>query len=90
MHIGAIRPTKTISLETEAHSLADAHDALEKDKPSGFELTSAAVKMSNGTMPLAATGTFARRDGASEIEAPDMNGRAAVPDGWTLLHVRSV
>lgn len=55
------------------------------------QMTSAAVKMSNGTTLLAATGTFARRDGARQIEAPDMSGiNAAVPEGWTLLHVRSV
>ncbi len=42
-------------------------------------------------MLLADTGTFARRDGAREIEASDMSALgAAVPEGWTLLHVRSV
>lgn len=91
MLIGTIRPAETISLDAEGHSLAGAYEALQKAKPAGFELTSAAVKMSNGTTRLAATGTFARRDGARQIEAPDMSGlRAAVPEGWTLLHVRSV
>lgn len=71
---------ETISLDAEAHSLAEAHEVPQRAKPAGFELTSAAVKMSNGTTLLAATGMFARRDGAREIEAADMSGlSAAVP-----------
>ena len=44
--------------------------------------------MQNGTTFLAATGTFARRYGAREIEGTDLAAvQAQVPDGWILLNV---
>lgn len=88
--IGTIRPRETTTVDVQGHSLAEVHDVLEQQTPAGFELTDAPVRMSNGTTLLAAAGTFARRDGARDIEAADMTAlRAQVPDGWILLHVRS-
>lgn len=88
--IGTIRPVETRTVDVEAHSLADVHTVLEQQRPDGFELTDAPVRMSNGTTALAATGTFARRDGSRDIEAADRAALdAQIPDGWILLHVRS-
>lgn len=88
--IGTIRPVETRTADVQAHSLADVHTVLEQQRPDGFELTDAPVRMSNGTTALSATGTFARRDGIREIEADDLAAlRASVPDGWELVAVRS-
>lgn len=72
--IGTIRPVETRTLEVQAHSLAEAHELLEAQRPEGFELTDAPVRMSNGTTLLTAVGSYARRDGAREIEAADRAG----------------
>lgn len=89
MLVGTIRPADATTADVEAHPLAEAHEALRAAAPDGFELVKASVRMSSGTTLLAAAGEFSRRDGAKEIEAPDMEAmRAAVPEGWTLLHVR--
>lgn len=88
--IGTIRPVETRTVNVEAHSLADVHTALEQQRPDGFELTDAPVRMSNGTTALTATGTFARRDGIREIEADARAGLdALIPDGWQLVSVRA-
>lgn len=88
--IGTIRPAETRTADVEAHSLADVHTVLENQRPDGFELTDAPVRMSNGTTALTATGVFARRDGAREIEGPDLAAlRSLVPDGWALVSVRA-
>lgn len=89
MLVGTIRPADATTADVGAHSLAEAHEALRAASPDGFELVKASVRMSSGTTLLAAAGEFSRRDGAKEIEAPDMEAmRAAVPEGWMLLHVR--
>lgn len=90
MLYGTIRPVEKTTTEVEAQSLEEAHTLLNTQAPAGFELTDAPVRMAAGTAALTATGTFARRDGAREIEAADIAAlRAQVPDGWILLHVRS-
>lgn len=87
--IGTIRPLETRTADVEAHSLADVHTVLEHQRPDGFELTAAPVRMSNGTTALTATGVFSRRDGTREIEGANLAGlRAQVPDGWALVSVR--
>ncbi|KQT75419.1 hypothetical protein [Microbacterium sp. Leaf436] len=87
--IGTIRPVEIRTVNVEAHSLADVHTVLERQRPDGFELTDAPVRMSNGTTALTATGVFARRDGTREIEGADMPAlRGQVPDGWALVSVR--
>lgn len=89
--IGTIRPRETATAVVEASTLEEAHQLLEQQAPAGFVLTDAPVRMGAGTDMLTATGTYSRRDGARDIEAADMNAlRAQVPDGWILLHVRSV
>lgn len=88
--IGTIRPVETRSLTVEAHSLAEAHEALEAQCPAGFELADAPVTMGKGTTALTAVGTFIRRDGARDIEAADRAALdAQVPDGWALITVRA-
>lgn len=88
--IGTIRPVETRTIDVEAHSLAEVHAALEAQRPDGFELTDAPVRMQNGTTLLAATGTYARRDGAREIKASDhVSLDAQIPEGWALVTVRS-
>lgn len=89
--IGTIRPRETTTLNVEGHSLAEVHETLEQQAPAGFDLVEAPVKMTGGTTLLTSTGTFSRRDGARDIEAADMAAlHAQIPDGWILLHVRSV
>lgn len=91
MLIGTIRPSETRTLDVEADSLAGIHEALAAACPPGFELIDAPVRMSNGTTTITATGTFARRDGAREIEADDMAAlRGKVPEGHLLVSVRSL
>lgn len=87
---GIIRPTDTRTLEVQGHSLAEITDTLHAQTPAGWELTDMPVRMENGTTLLTATAIFARRDGQETIEAADMTAlRAKVPDGYTLVNVRS-
>lgn len=89
--IGTIRPVETRSLSVEAHSLAEAHELLEAQRPEGFDLANVPVQMGKGTTLLTAIGTYVRRDGVKEIEAADRASLdAQVPDGWALITVRSV
>ncbi|WP_309066632.1 hypothetical protein [Microbacterium sp.] len=91
MLIGRIRPVETTTVEVRGGSLADLHAKLGEQAPHGFDLLSAPARMLKGSQDIEATGTFARRDESTEIEADDMAAlRAKVPEGWELLSVRRV
>ncbi|MGM7670664.1 hypothetical protein [Microbacterium sp. A93] len=89
MLIGLMRPVETTSVDVEAADLAAVQTQLALQKPQGFDLISAPVKMIKGASTLKATGTFARRDQIQQIDADDMDALLAkVPEGWQLLNVR--
>lgn len=91
MIIGSIRPVETRTVTVEAHSLAEAHELLEQQRPTGFDLANVPVQMGKGTTLLTAVDTYVRRDGGREIEAADRAALdAQVPDGWALMFVRSI
>lgn len=88
---GSIRPVETRTVTVEAHSLAEAHELLEAQRPDGFELANAPVTMGKGTTLLTATGTYVRRDGVREITGADRAAiDAQIPDGWALITIRAV
>lgn len=89
MLIGTIRPTEPRTVEVKGESLADIQEKLEALRPEGFELVKSTAHPIKGTMMLSSVGTFARRDGAREIEADDRAALdAKVPDGYELLTIR--
>lgn len=89
MLIGSIRPVETRTVDVTAPSLEAVHADLESQRPAGFDLVSAPVRMIKGAALMETTGKFARRDEPSEIEAVDMDTLIGkVPDGWQLLSVR--
>ncbi|WP_217177018.1 hypothetical protein [Streptomyces sp. AC495_CC817] len=91
MLIGLMRPVETASFPVEGASLEEIQTRLEEHRPEGFDLVSSPVEMIKGAAVLKATGTFARRDQVTEIEADDLDAlQAKVPEGWQLLSVRSV
>ncbi|MEV7875555.1 hypothetical protein [Microbacterium sp. NPDC089188] len=88
--IATVRPREVLAAEVTVHSLAEAYKAFEAERPDGFDLVQAGVRMSNGTTELSAVGRFARRDGLTEIKAADISAlRTAVPEGSILLNVRA-
>lgn len=91
MYVGRIRPRNTVTVPVEAPSLAEVQSALAAVTPAGHELVASPVQMVTGSPMLTAVGTFARRDGARDIEADDRAALfAKVPEGWQLLSVREV
>ena len=91
MLIGLMRPVETQSFDVQGASLEEIHDNLMAHRPEGFDLISAPVVMAKRDTTINATGTFARRDQVTEIEADDLTAlRAKVPEGWQLLSVREV
>lgn len=91
MLIGLMRPRQTRTFDVEAADLAGVQTQLAAQRPDGFDLVSAPVKMIKGAAVLKATGTFHSRDRIEQIEAEDMDAlHAKVPDGWQLLNVRHV
>lgn len=89
MLIGTIRPTETRTVEVTGESLEDIQEKLEALRPEGFDLVKSTAHPVKGTMLLSSVGTFARRDGAREIEADDRASLdAKVPDGYELLTIR--
>jgi hypothetical protein len=84
-----MRPVETTSVSVEAASLEEIQAQLEAHRPAGFDLISSPVEMIKGAAVLKSTGTFARRDQVTEIEAEDLDAlHAKVPEGWQLLSVR--
>lgn len=91
MLIGTIRPTETRTVEVTGESLDDIQVKLEALRPEGFDLVKSTAHPVKGTMLLSSVGTFARRDGAREIEADDRAALyAKVPDGYELLTIRAL
>lgn len=91
MLIGTIRPREIRTVEVEGDSLIDIQDKLEALRPAGFDLVKSTAHPIKGSTLLSSVGTFARRDGVREIEAGDRAAlEAKVPDGYELLHVRSI
>lgn len=85
-----MRPVETTSASVEAASLEEIQELLESHRPEGFDLISSPVEMIKGASILKSTGTFARRDQVTEIQAEDLDGlHAKVPEGWQLLSVVS-
>ncbi|WP_242684731.1 hypothetical protein [Microbacterium sp. SD291] len=85
-----MRPVEVSSVSVEGADLAEVRDRLEGQRPEGFDLVSSPVEMIKGAAVLKAVGTFARRDGVTEVEADDMDALLAkVPEGWQLLNVRT-
>lgn len=85
-----IRPHESHKIEVSADSLVGIRDQLAEQLPDGYHLTDAPLTMAAGKTALTAVGTFARRDGIREIEAPNMDAlRDLVPEGWIMLSVRS-
>lgn len=90
MLIGTIRPQETRTITLQGASLEDIREQAITQTPAGWDLVSAPVTMTNASTMLTATATLARRDGAREVEADDMDRLLQlVPDGWELLSVRS-
>ncbi|GAA1323219.1 hypothetical protein ACFSWE_15610 [Leucobacter albus] len=86
-----IRLIETVELEASGESLEEVHAQLEVNRPEGFDLVKAPVKMGKTGGVITATGTYHRRDMLQEIEAPTMPElQAAVPEGWMMLHVQTV
>lgn len=91
MLIGLIRPKEVQTFDVEAADLAGVQSELAAQRPDGFDLVSAPVKMIKGAAVLKATGIFHSRDRIEQLEAEDMDAlHAKVPDGWQLLNVRKV
>ena len=89
MLIGSIRPVESREITVEAQSLAEIHEKLAAQTPTGWQLSDAPVRMTKGTTTVTAVATLVRRDGVREVEADDMPAlRAQVPEGWQLVHVR--
>lgn len=90
MLTGLIRPRESHSADVQGTSLEDVYALLEKERPEGFRLMKAPVRMIKGAPLIEATGTFARVDAPTEIEADDLDALLAkVPDGWQLLSILS-
>ncbi len=86
-----IRLVETVELEASGESLEEVHAQLEANRPEGFDLVKAPVKMGKTGGVITATGTYQRRDQRQEIEAPTMAElNALVPDGWMMLHVQTI
>ncbi|MFL1999510.1 hypothetical protein [Microbacterium sp. A1-JK] len=91
MLIGTIRPVETRTFDVEGKSLDDIQEKLEALRPEGFDLVKSTAHPVKGTMLLSSVGTFARRDGAREIEADNRATLdAKVPDGYELLTLRAL
>lgn len=91
MLIGTIRPHEIRTVEVEGDSLADIQEKLDALRPEGFDLIKSTAHPVKGTMLLTSTGTFAMRAASREIEAGDRAALdAKVPDGYELLHIRSL
>ncbi len=89
MLIGSIRPVESREITVEAQSLAEIHEKLAAQMPTGWQLSDAPVRMTKGTITVTAVATIVRRDGGREIEAEDMAAlQAQVPEGWQLVYVR--
>lgn len=91
MLIGSIRPRETRTADVQGRSLEDVYAKLEQERPEGFALVKAPVRMIKGAPIIEATGTFARFDSPTEVEAEDLDALLGkVPEGWELLSVRRV
>ncbi|GGH34321.1 hypothetical protein [Microbacterium album] len=91
MLIGLIRPMESREVPVDGESLADVRVQLERQIPHGWELVATTVDMRAGSTALKAVGRFERRDGLREVEGDTIDAvRAAMPEGWALLHVRRV
>jgi hypothetical protein len=91
MLIGSIRPRETRTADVQGTSLEDVYSELEKERPVGFALVKAPVRMIKGAPIIEATGTFDRFDSPTDIEAEDLDALIErVPEGWQLLSVRRV
>jgi len=86
---GRIRPVDTKEITLEAESVAAARARAQAQVPAGWAMTDVAVTMAKASVMISLSARFARRDGATDIEAEDMASlRALVPEGWQLLSVR--
>ncbi|GAA1579108.1 hypothetical protein ACIFOC_00428 [Leucobacter aridicollis] len=86
-----IRLVETVELEASGASLEEVHAQLEANRPEGFDLVKAPVKMGKTGGVITAAGTYQRRDQTQVVEAatmPELN--AKVPDGWQMLHVQTI
>lgn len=89
MLIGAMRPRESRTADVQGTSLEEVYALLEKERPEGFDLVKAPVRMIKGAPLIEATGTFDRFDSPTEIEAADLDALVGkVPEGWQLLSVR--
>ncbi|UTX53276.1 hypothetical protein [Leucobacter aridicollis] len=86
-----IRQVEVREVEVAGESLEEVHSQLAEQRPDGFELVKAPVKMTATGGTITAVGTYHRRDKTQEISAATRDELAAlVPEGWTMLHVQTV
>jgi hypothetical protein len=91
MLIGSIRPRETRTADVQGTSLEDVYAQLEKERPEGFALVKAPVRMIKGAPIIETTGTFDRFDSPTDVEAEDLDALIRkIPEGWQLLSVRRV
>lgn len=90
MYIGTIRPVELRTASVEGAGLEEVAEKVAELTPENWQATETKVSMSKHESTLRAEATFARRDGAQEIQGTDLTElRAAVPEGFQLLYVRS-
>lgn len=91
MLTGRIRPAETRELTLEAPTIAQARKQAESQVPDGWVITDAEPSMPKASVMITLHVTMARRDGATDVEAEDLDAlRAKVPEGWQLLSVRAL
>lgn len=83
-----ILSTETRTATVEGEGLESIREQLEAQRPNGFDLVLAPVKMAKASTEISATGTFARRDDVRELTGESLADlHSQTPEGWQILHV---
>ncbi len=86
---GTIRSLEQVTIDKVGDSAADARARIEAAVPAGYELVSAVASASRAGGDVAAHGV-ARSTQTREVEGHDLAAlRAATPDGWQLISMRT-
>ena len=86
---GIIGATDTVQFTATAPSIAEARAVIEPQVPQGYEIISAQPTMAKQSQDVTVT-AIARATQTQEIEGASLDAlRAATPDGWRLMSVRT-